>query len=1313
MGMRHVCTGDFGVPNRCLVLEQLEDRIVLDGAVADIQDVQDQAADGGQVDSLGWISAGNGWWYEDNGSGWWWEEATGWYWNENTGWWVLNSGDFSYWYHGDHQYWANEISTDAWFWWDDVSDQIWEPAFTWFADQVDGQWTWVYNDWNGSTYYTDDFHNIYQDHYNAQKWWFDSVESQTWELYQTWFSDTNGILQYNDLDTTTYSYGNGLYTFIQDHVAAGTNDAPQIGVPGTQSATENTDKIISGIAILDVDAGLNDVEATLSVAHGTLTFAGVVGLTFTTGTGNHDATMVFTGTQDAINTALANLTYTGDPAFAGADSLNISINDLGNTGTGGQLISSQAIQIDVADIPSLTGFADSYNLNNPTDILQFSAIQNIVVSDIDSPSVTVSIFVDSGTLASTAGTFSAGTWTITDTVANVQTALDNLTYTQVAPGGVVNGTTHVVDSSGNSPADGAFQILINDVPSLTGFLSLYDIHSTDTIQFSGITVTDADPENVTVTLTLSDPLAGILASIGGTFDTLTGIWTITDSVANVQAAMDALTFTPSGVGTVNVGIEISDAQANSRTYAPFEIVVNDIPGISGFSTIYDIHPTDTILFSGISVFNPDNENVTISLTLSNPLAGVLSSSSGGTFDSITGVWTMTDTAANVQIALNAMTFTPNGNGIVNVSTHIVDDHGNIAPDGVFQVVVNEVPSLAGFLPVYDIHSSDTILFSGIIVTDADPENVTVSVTLSNPLAGALASTGGTFDSVTGVWTITDSVANVQAALNAMIFTPNGVGTTTVSTHIVDAHGNFPVTDGSFQIVVNDAPSLTGFLSTYSLGGPSQTLPFGGITVTDPDGENVTVSVQISAGTLASTLGGTFAAGTWSMTGTVADVQAALNALIFLPSGTGYITGTTHIVDAHGNSPADGAFSVTVGGATLLQDINPGTANSSPSSFIEFQNDLYFVASDATGAHLFKLDHLTGVISIVPGSPTAGGWLTIFDNDLYFSGNDASYGTEIWRMDGDTGAFTRCTDINGGGGFYGNANPSSLVVYNNDLYFAASSGDSPNPDTELWVYHVDPITGNGTTARAVDCWVGTGNGNVGNLTVFNGNLYFSATDTSSNNGNELWRYHADPGQLVGTGTRISQIAPGPGGSYPMYLTVFDGNLYFSANDGQMPYGGPTYGRELWMMDTTETLTRLTDLYAGTSNSNPSYLQVMNNTLYFAADNGSGVWLWEMDTSGTISQIPWAGTASGAVKYLYAFNNDLYFQGYSAAQGYELWKYDDATGTASLIQDIWTGTSSGLTLAPNFYGFNGDLYFLATDGSTGAGHGYELWKYDPGV
>lgn len=135
----HFLGRNIGFSRKRLILEQLEERIVLDGTLDDAHDVQALGADDGHSDRLGWIYVDNGWWKEDNGSGWWWEQATGWYWNEFTDWWTTNSGDFAYWYWGEHQYWANEISTNAWFWLDDVTDQIWEPAFTWFADQVDSE----------------------------------------------------------------------------------------------------------------------------------------------------------------------------------------------------------------------------------------------------------------------------------------------------------------------------------------------------------------------------------------------------------------------------------------------------------------------------------------------------------------------------------------------------------------------------------------------------------------------------------------------------------------------------------------------------------------------------------------------------------------------------------------------------------------------------------------------------------------------------------------------------------------------------------------------------------------------------------------------------------------------------------------------------------------------------------------------------------------------------------------------------------------------------------------------------------------------
>src|SRR5205085_11058628 len=89
------------------------------------------------------------------------------------------------------------------------------------------------------------------------------------------------------------------------------------------------------ISIGDVEAGGAIVRVTLSSTHGTLTLNQLTGLTFTTGDGTADALMTFTGTMANINAALNGLTYAPVANYNGAASVQITTNDLGNTGSGG------------------------------------------------------------------------------------------------------------------------------------------------------------------------------------------------------------------------------------------------------------------------------------------------------------------------------------------------------------------------------------------------------------------------------------------------------------------------------------------------------------------------------------------------------------------------------------------------------------------------------------------------------------------------------------------------------------------------------------------------------------------------------------------------------------------------------------------------------------------------------------------------------------------------------------------------------------------------------------------------------------------
>ncbi|HKO45459.1 MAG TPA: Calx-beta domain-containing protein, partial [Pyrinomonadaceae bacterium] len=146
------------------------------------------------------------------------------------------------------------------------------------------------------------------------------------------------------------------------------NDGPVNTVPGAQSVTENGTLTFSAgngnqISIADVDAGAPGVQVTLSATNGTITLAGTAGLAFSNGDGTADGNMTFTGTVASINTALNGLVFTPTSGFAGAASLQIVTNDLGNTGSGGGLSDTDIVNITVNDGGALQFSSATYSVN--------------------------------------------------------------------------------------------------------------------------------------------------------------------------------------------------------------------------------------------------------------------------------------------------------------------------------------------------------------------------------------------------------------------------------------------------------------------------------------------------------------------------------------------------------------------------------------------------------------------------------------------------------------------------------------------------------------------------------------------------------------------------------------------------------------------------------------------------------------------------------------------------------------------------------------------------------------------------------------
>ncbi len=139
-------------------------------------------------------------------------------------------------------------------------------------------------------------------------------------------------LNYNGTPSFTYTVTSGgvTETATVNLTVSPVNDAPTNTVPGAQTTTEDTARVFSVangnlITVADVDTGT--LTVTVAVTNGTFSLSGIAGLTFTTGDGTADATMTFSGTAAAINTALAGASYIPTADYNGSAQLTLTTND--------------------------------------------------------------------------------------------------------------------------------------------------------------------------------------------------------------------------------------------------------------------------------------------------------------------------------------------------------------------------------------------------------------------------------------------------------------------------------------------------------------------------------------------------------------------------------------------------------------------------------------------------------------------------------------------------------------------------------------------------------------------------------------------------------------------------------------------------------------------------------------------------------------------------------------------------------------------------------------------------------------------------
>lgn len=346
------------------------------------------------------------------------------------------------------------------------------------------------------------------------------------------------------------------------------NDAPLVTAPMTIGVTEDTPSAITGISFSDVDAGSSSVTVTLSVTSGSLAATSGGGVTI----GGTSSALTLTGSISNINTFIAgsNVSFT-TAANATADvTLTASINDGGNTGSGGAQSANAVITLQVTAINDAPTITAPGSISITEDVP--GALTGISFADVDAGSgnVTVTLSVASGTLSATSsggvtvgGTASA--LTLSGTIADINAfiAASGVSFT-TASNAVSNVTlTVAINDGGNSGSGGAQTdsttvtltvTAVNDAP-VNSLPAAQSVDQDSSLVFNNgngnlisISDVDAGSNSVEVTLAASNGLLTLGSTSGLSFQVGSGTgdatMTFAGSLVNINNALNGLTFTP-------------------------------------------------------------------------------------------------------------------------------------------------------------------------------------------------------------------------------------------------------------------------------------------------------------------------------------------------------------------------------------------------------------------------------------------------------------------------------------------------------------------------------------------------------------------------------------------------------------------------------------------------------------------------------------------------------------------------------------------------------------------------------------------------
>ncbi len=425
------------------------------------------------------------------------------------------------------------------------------------------------------------------------------------------------------------------------------------------------------------------------------------------------------------------------------------------------------------------------------------------------------------------------------------------------------------------------------------------------------------------TVTVADS-TGILSATGaGVAGAGTKSLTITGTLAQVNADLATLSDTNATLHADTLTVNATDGYANSAAAQTVAVTtVLGKPVLAGLPAAQAAGAALTPFASlQLTDFAPADG---ASVVLAETNEGSFSNLGAGTYSAATGVYSVSGTPAQVAAALQGLVFTPTGGAALAYTTALTLSVTNGAgTSGATTSITGGAalpsPVLSG-VPATQAPATTVTPFAALVLTDPTLTD-SASVVLSTTSQGTLGNLGiGTWSAATGIYRVTGTPAQVAAALEGLTFTPTAGAAAAYSTQLTLSVSNLIGTSGLVTSIAGSLPqpkpALSGVPATQAAA--AVVTPFAGLHLVDPattDGASVVLSTT-SQGTLGNLGIGTYSAATgiYSVSGTPAQVAAALEGLTFIPTAGAAEAVTTALTLSVSNLVGTSSLSTSIVGS---------------------------------------------------------------------------------------------------------------------------------------------------------------------------------------------------------------------------------------------------------------------------------------------------------------------------------------------------------------------------------------------------------------